>query len=79
MTRSPSRATGSVTITGLLNNDSDPDGDALTLVALGTPGKGVIVDNGGGSFTYTANTNAFGSDTISYSVIDARGSPRPAA
>ena len=38
-------------------NDSDPDGDLLTLVDLGAPAHGSVVDNGDGTVTYTPNAD----------------------
>lgn len=55
---------------GVLNNDSDPDNDALTVKTTPTvaPTNGTLVLNADGSFTYT-NTSGT-SDTFSYEVCD---------
>jgi uncharacterized repeat protein (TIGR01451 family) len=64
----------------VLNNngsgaDSDPEGTALTVTATPTvgPTKGTVVLNANGTFTYTPNTNEFGTDTYTYEVKDAAG------
>jgi VCBS repeat-containing protein len=55
---------------GVLGNDSDPDGDALTAV-LGTgPTNGTLTLNGDGSFTYTPDANFFSSDSFTYRAND---------
>ncbi|MEN9579644.1 MAG: hypothetical protein RJA70_2653, partial [Pseudomonadota bacterium] len=60
-----------VGLPGLLNNDSDPDNDLLTVKTTPTvlPTKGNVVLNADGSFSYT-NTGAGSSDTFSYEVCD---------
>jgi len=62
-------ATLSVTAPGVLANDSDPDGDALTAVLVSGPSGGTLVLNANGSFSYTPNsgTNA---DSFSYQASD---------
>ena len=56
----------------VLNNDVDPDGDQLTILSLGTSGKGSIVveDN---QVKYTVNEYAVGSDSFNYTVSDGNG------
>ena len=54
----------------LLANDSDPDGDPLTLASFGQPANGTLLDNGDGTLTYTPNTGYIGQDTFSYTVSD---------
>ncbi len=55
------------------SNDSDPDGDTLTITALGTPTNGSATLNPDGSVTYTPNTGFTGEDTISYTIDDGNG------
>ncbi len=59
----------------VLGNDSDPDGDALTvtLVAGTGPTHGTIALNANGSFTYTPATNYHGPDGFNYTVNDGHG------
>jgi hypothetical protein len=64
-----------VTITlPILGNDSDPDGDALTLVSVGQAANGTVVLNADGSVSYTPDAGFSGTDTFTYLVVDASGS-----
>ena len=54
-------------------NDSDPDGDALSVTALSTPANGTATLNGDGTVTYTPGPNFAGTDTFTYTVSDGRG------
>jgi hypothetical protein len=56
----------------VLANDSDPDGDALTLSALTAPAHGSAVI-AGGRILYTPASGFVGSDALRYTVVDARG------
>jgi hypothetical protein len=56
----------------VLANDSDPDGDPLTVTAASAQ-NGSVVINGDQSLTYTPNADFFGSDSISYTIEDANG------
>ncbi|WP_372490092.1 Ig-like domain-containing protein [Chitinophaga sedimenti] len=58
----------------VLNNDVDPNGDALTVSLLNAPSSGTIQTNGNGSFTYTPDNTFTGTVTIRYQVCD-NGSP----
>ena len=53
----------------VLANDSDPDGDALTVTAA-TAGHGSVVVNADGTLTYLADENYNGVDVILYTVSD---------
>ena len=56
----------------VLANDSDPDGDALTLVdATMSSGSGVVSVNANNTLNYSAST--FGQDIVSYTVQDTLG------
>ncbi|MFZ0324951.1 MAG: Ig-like domain-containing protein, partial [Actinomycetes bacterium] len=57
----------------VVTNDSDPEGGALTVVSSTSPGHGVLVDNGDGTFTYTPAANWSGTDTFTYTVSDDLG------
>ena len=56
----------------VLLNDSDPDGDNLTvtLPALVSPTSGTLLLNSNGTYTYTPNVNFNGTDTFEYEVCD---------
>ncbi len=62
--------------TGVLVNDSDPDGTALTASLVSGTTHGLVSLNPNGSFTYTPNSNYNGTDTFFYSACDA-GIPMP--
>ena len=55
---------------GVLQNDTDPDNDALTAVNASTPAQGSVVLSLNGSFTYTPNPGASGTDTFTYQASD---------
>jgi VCBS repeat-containing protein len=55
---------------GLLANDSDPEGAALTASIVTTTENGTLVLNGDGSFTYAASASFAGTDSFSYRVSD---------
>jgi VCBS repeat-containing protein len=56
---------------GLLANDTDADGQTLTVVSIGTePTRGSLVLNSDGSFTYTPGPNLYGTDTFTYKASD---------
>ena len=55
---------------GLLDNDSDPDGDTITASKVSDPANGTVNVSADGSFTYTPNTNFNGSDSFTYKVSD---------
>ncbi len=57
----------------VLANDSDVDGDTLTVTAVTQGAKGQVVNGGGGNLTYTANPGASGSDSFTYTVSDGNG------
>ncbi|MCZ6802664.1 MAG: cadherin-like domain-containing protein [Proteobacteria bacterium] len=59
----------------LLQNDSDADGDMLTVntVPVVSPANGVLNLNSNGTYTYIPNTNFNGNDTFVYEVSDGNG------
>jgi hypothetical protein len=57
---------------GILGNDSDLDGDPLTVTAA-TAVNGIVVINGDGTISYTPNANFNGTDTITYTISDGNG------
>jgi subtilisin-like proprotein convertase family protein len=58
---------------GVLSNDSDPDGDALTALLAGQPKKGKVTLQADGSFTYRPNKKARGTDSFAYLAQDSTG------
>lgn len=56
----------------VLANDSDADGDALTITGYTAPAHG-SVSRDGGTFTYSPHGNFCGSDSFTYTVSDSHG------
>ena len=59
-----------ITAPGVLGNDADIDGDALTAVLVATTTNGTLTLNPNGSFTYMPKTNYNGTDTFTYKTTD---------
>lgn len=57
----------------VLSNDSDPAGEALSLVAVGTPANGSASFTADGVVTYTPAAGFVGSDTFSYRARNVSG------
>jgi len=55
---------------GVLQNDSDVDGDVITAVKMTDPTQGTVTLNADGSFVYTPNAGASGSDSFTYVARD---------
>ena len=56
--------------TGVLADDTDPDGDTLTAQLVDNPGNGTVILNPDGSFTYTPNASFDGTDSFTYRAFD---------
>ncbi|MEM9816029.1 MAG: Ig-like domain-containing protein, partial [Cyanobacteria bacterium P01_D01_bin.6] len=54
----------------VLSNDSDIDGDALNVAAVGDAANGTVVLNGDGTVTYTPNAGFSGNDSFTYELSD---------
>jgi VCBS repeat-containing protein len=63
---------------GVLGNDSDPDGDALTASLVSGPRHGSLRLNADGSFTYTPRLLFIGTDSFTYRAGDGRATSAPA-
>ncbi len=61
----------SVTL-NVLANDSDPDGNTLTVTANTTPANGTVTRKGG-NVTYTPKAGFTGTDSFSYTISDGKG------
>lgn len=61
--------------TGVLSNDSDPDGETLSVSAYDaiSVAGGTVTMNADGSFTYTPTDNFNGTDSFTYTVSDPGG------
>ncbi len=55
---------------GVLSNDSDADGDPMTVTVMTGPANGILSLASNGSFTYTPNANFNGSDSFTYEISD---------
>ena len=58
---------------GVLSNDSDVDGDALSVNLLTSPSNGSLTQNPDGSFTYKPDANFNGQDSYTYEACDPSG------
>lgn len=56
--------------TGVLANDTDVDGDALTAMLVSDVSNGTLALAADGSFVYTPDENFFGSDSFTYKASD---------
>ncbi|MEP3225399.1 MAG: Ig-like domain-containing protein [Parasphingorhabdus sp.] len=56
----------------VLANDTDQDGDDLTVISASAP-NGMVVINADGTVTYTPNQDFNGTDTITYTISDGNG------
>lgn len=65
----------SLDATSVLSNDTDPDGDPLTLDTSfsSLPSHGTVSFSSDGTFTYTPETGFFGADSFAYKVLDSSG------
>ncbi|WP_043648916.1 retention module-containing protein, partial [Chitinilyticum litopenaei] len=61
-----------IPVSALLANDSDPDGDLLTLLSVQNPLNGSVVLQGG-QVLFTPNENFNGETTFTYTISDGRG------
>lgn len=58
-------------IIDVLSNDTDLEGDTISIDAITPGGKTQsVVDNGDGTVTYTPKANATGNDTFTYTITD---------
>ena len=61
--------------TGVLANDTDPDGDPLTAALVGSPSNGSLALNADGSFSYQPNEDFVGRDSFTYAANDGSATP----
>ena len=57
----------------VLANDTDPEGDVLTVVSTTTPSHGVTVINTDGTIKYTPTIGYSGADSFGYTISDGNG------
>lgn len=56
-----------------LANDTDADGDKLSITAVGTASGGTVAINADGSVTYTPKAGFTGTDSFTYTISDGQG------
>ncbi|MBI4291812.1 MAG: tandem-95 repeat protein, partial [Betaproteobacteria bacterium] len=69
---SASTAFGTPVTVNVLANDTDANGDPLSVIAVTNGTKGTVVNNGT-SVTYTPGSGTSGTDLFTYTVADGRG------
>ncbi|MBC7129376.1 MAG: tandem-95 repeat protein, partial [Thermoplasmatales archaeon] len=57
---------------GVLENDYDADGDALSAILVSEPSHGSLTFNSNGSFIYTPQENYYGQDSFTYKAYDGK-------
>ncbi len=62
-----------VTTGNVLTNDTDADGDTLSVSGFTPPTNGSLVNHGDGTFTYTPHSGFSGTDSFTYTVNDGNG------
>jgi len=60
-------------VINVLTNDTDADGDSLTVTGANAPSNGSVQVNGGATITYTPDNDFNGSDSFTYTIIDGNG------
>jgi hypothetical protein len=60
-------------LTDLLVNDSDAEGNTLSITGFTQPANGTMVNNGNGTWTYTPDPTFFGVDTLTFTIDDGNG------
>lgn len=64
---------GTSTIISVLNNDSDVDGDSLSIFGSTAPAHGQISINADNTITYLPNAGYTGADSFEYTISDGNG------
>lgn len=60
-------------IIAVLDNDTDIEGDTLSINDFTQGGEGAVTDNGDGTLTYTPDSGFVGQDSFTYTVSDGNG------
>ncbi len=66
-----------VSAPGVLGNDTDPDGDSLSVASSTSASHGTASVSADGSFTYTPDAGFIGTDTFTYYVTDGQATDGP--
>lgn len=59
-----------ISVANMLSNDTDAEGDTITMLSVSNPGHGTLTDNSNGTYTYTPDTDYYGSDSFTYTISD---------
>src|SRR5262249_25048055 len=76
---SATTAAGAAVTVAVLANDSDPDGDALSVTAVTQGAHGAVVVNADDTVTYTPAAGFSGTDQFTYTISDGNGGSATAA
>ena len=68
----------SANVINVLANDSDPDGDSLSISTISQPANGMVTNNGS-NVSYTPNPDFTGVDTFTYTIVDPGGASATAS
>jgi subtilase family serine protease len=60
-------------VINVLANDSDPNGDQLTITSVGPASHGTVTNNGNGTLTYTPAVGFLGVDAFTYTICAPEG------
>ncbi|MDG1114331.1 MAG: Ig-like domain-containing protein, partial [Pseudomonadales bacterium] len=63
----------------VLDNDEDPEGEALTVTAAEAASGALVSINADGTLNYTPNVDFLGADTVTYTIIDPDGATAQAS
>jgi subtilisin family serine protease len=64
---------GSAVSLAPLANDSDPEGDAVSITSASAPAHGSVAIGPSGELTYTPDASYHGTDSFEYEIVDANG------
>ncbi|OQW99272.1 MAG: hypothetical protein BWK80_63235, partial [Desulfobacteraceae bacterium IS3] len=62
-----------ISVSSLTVNDTDAEGDAITVLTFTQPSHGSLIDNENGTLTYTPDPNFNGTDNFTYTISDGNG------
>ncbi|MBB3210084.1 glutamine cyclotransferase [Rhodopirellula rubra] len=60
-------------VISVLDNDSDLDGDTISVTAISQAANGEVSDNGDGTLSYTSDAGFVGTDSFAYTISDGFG------
>ncbi len=66
-------STTAIMMLDVLSNDSDPDGDVLTIIEVTQPAVSGTVSNNGSNLSFALNDGFLGTETFTYTIADESG------